>query len=193
MTSSEATAISTREERIKRVRAGLRKSAIIWTPPFLACAGLFLFFLGDRIIGGDRGTWFLMAVLVIGAVLFGSQSIQSILDLAGKPRHLAGEVTRRWARADSLVVRTHYMRVGKNILRGDKEILDAIKAGDLVAVDYFPHSGVVISVEKQEKPVAAATPPPARGGPASEAKPAAAAPAEAPKVRNRRSVEPPKF
>lgn len=192
----ELTRLPTPEERARRVHRNLVRSAVIWTPPFLLCLGLLIFFAWDQSLGEERGSWFLVGVLVIATVLFGSQSIQALLDLAGEPRELVGEVTRRWARSDSLVVRTHYMRIGKQIMRGDREILDDVKVGDHVAVRFYGHSGVVITVEKREAPVPAPAGPPADGG-KGEPKAAAKAPAPAPtqpqRVRNRRSVEPPKF
>jgi hypothetical protein len=61
-------------------------------------------------------------------------------------------VTRRWARSDSLVMRTHYMRLDRLILRGDQLILDGIREGDYVEASFYPKSAVLIWVEKREAP-----------------------------------------
>jgi hypothetical protein len=132
----------------RRIWRGLVRSAVIWTPPFVVCAGLLLFFFFDMIVGEERGTWFLVVVLLILSALFGAQSLQAILDLISRPATAEGEVTRRWARNDSLVIRTHYMRLGKTILRGEKDVLADIATGDRVVARYHPHTGVLISVKK---------------------------------------------
>lgn len=138
--------------RIRNVRMGILRSAIIWTPFFVLSLGAFLFFLFDQVTGGDRGSWFLLVVLAIFSLLFGTQSVQSLVDLFGKPRTMEGEVTRRWARNDSFVLRTHYVRIDKTILRGDRFLLDPIQAGDRVTATFYPHSAVLISIEKLPEP-----------------------------------------
>jgi hypothetical protein len=61
-------------------------------------------------------------------------------------------VTRRWARSDSFVIKTHYIRLEQKILRGDQLILDGIREGDWVEATYYPHSAVLVSVEKRDAP-----------------------------------------
>ena len=133
--------------RRRSVRNGILRSAITWTPLFLACLGLFLFFLFDILTGGGRGTIFLLVFLGVVTLLFGSQSIQSVIDLFSAPTTIEGLVTRRWAKMDSLVMRTHYVRIGKTILRGDRDLLDGVAAGDRVSVQYYRHSAVVLDVQ----------------------------------------------
>ncbi|MGE3074726.1 MAG: hypothetical protein AB7N24_01245 [Dehalococcoidia bacterium] len=143
-----------RERYHSGVRNRLLRSLVIWGPLFLAAAAGLIFFTIDRaFLGGDHGgTWFLVVVLAILTTLFGFQSIQSLLDLIGEPEKLTGTVTRRWARSDSFVIKTHYIRVGKNILRGDQFVLDGIKEGDTVEATFYPKSAVLIWVEKQVPP-----------------------------------------
>jgi hypothetical protein len=142
------------EMRAQAVRSGIMRSAIIWTPPFLLVLFGFFFFFFDRATGGGYGgTWFLVVVLAVLSVLFGSQSIQSIMDLRGEPRRAEGTVTRRWSRSDSFVMRSHYIRLdNKQILRGDADLLHDVKAGDRVDVTYFPHSAVVAKLTKLREP-----------------------------------------
>ena len=136
------------------VRGRLLRSTLLWGPPFLIAAGAWLFFSFDRILGGSEfgSTWFLVVVLTILTLLFGFQAIQSFMDYVGKPEVRSGFVTRRWARSDSLVMRTHYVRVDRMILRGDQVILDGIKEGDYVEASFYPKSAVLIWVEKREAP-----------------------------------------
>jgi hypothetical protein len=111
-------------------------------------------------MGGDNGgTWFLVVVLAVLTLLFGFQAIQSGLDYFGDPKVATGFVTRRWARSDSLVVKTHYIRLDKQILRGDQLILDGIREGDYVEATFYPHSAVLLWVEKQDPPATEAAEP----------------------------------
>lgn len=141
------------EVKRRGVRAGLIRSALLWTPLFLISAGAFIFFFIDTVFGlGYGGTWFLLVVLGVLAVLFGFQASQSLLDLRAAPVDTKGYVTRRWSRSDSLVMRSHYIRLENQILRGDAVQLADIKEGNYVAVTYYPHSAVIVWVEKAAEP-----------------------------------------
>ncbi len=136
------------------VRNRMLRSLVIWGPLFIAALAGLLFFAFDRaFLEGDHGgTWFLVIILAILTTLFGFQTLQSVFDLVGKPVTLSGTVTRRWARSDSFVIKTHYIRIDKMILRGDQFILDGIKEGDTIEATYYPKSAVLIWVEKQVPP-----------------------------------------
>lgn len=135
------------------VRAGLWRTAIIWMPLFAVAGGAFLFFLADVLLGGGRGTWFLVIVLGIAAILFGFQGIQAVLDLMATPHEATAEVVRRWSRSDSLVMRSHYIRLDSGqILRGNVVLLDGIKEGDRIKATFYPHSAVLVDVEKLREP-----------------------------------------
>jgi hypothetical protein len=143
------------EMRRNRVRNQILRSAIIWSPFFVAAALGLLFFLIDRAFlgGGHGGTWVLVIVLLVLTVLFGTQSIQSALDLFGKPHTERGRVTRRWSKSDSFVVKSHYMRLGTKIFRGDAYLLADIRENDEVEATYYPHSALLIWVEKLQAPL----------------------------------------
>lgn len=142
------------------VRGRLIRSALLWTPLFLAAlTGAVWFFVDTVFLGGDHGgTWVLVVVLIILATLFGFQSIQSLLDLRSTPIEESGWVTRRWSRSDSLIMRSHYIRLGKRILRGDVDLLVNIKEEDWVEVKFYPHSAVIVWVEKALPPEGEAPP-----------------------------------
>jgi hypothetical protein len=143
----------------ERVRGRLLRSTIIWMPPFLISAAALVFFTVDRFVLHEYGgTIFLLIVLAVLTGLFGFQAIQALLDYVGDPVSETGQVTRRWARSDSFVLKTHYIRVGKHILRGDQLILDGIREGDWVEATYYPHSAVLISVEKRPPPAEGSSP-----------------------------------
>ena len=136
-----------------RIRGGLIKSALLWTPCFVVVFGLLLYFLFDQLTGGGKGSWFLLVILTIFSVLLGFQASQSLLDLRSEPIEGTQVVVRRWSKSDSLVMRTHYLQLAnKAILHGDKHILDGIKVEDTVIVRYYPHTGVLLSIEKVKPP-----------------------------------------
>lgn len=136
-----------------RVRRGLWINTIIWMPFFLLGLGLFIFFFIDVVFDlGRGGTVFLLVVLGILTTLFGFQGLQSVFDLFGKPKELSGWITRSWARSDSFVIKSHYIRVAKNIFRVDKLLHGDVDAGDYVKVRYYPHSAVVIALDKVPPP-----------------------------------------
>ncbi|WBL37393.1 hypothetical protein O0235_07410 [Tepidiforma flava] len=135
-----------RELKTRAVRAGILRSAILWVPVALVTVSAFLFFFIDRVFaGGDRGsTWFLVVVLGLLALLFGFQAVQSTLDLFTKPRVRRGRITRMWSRRDSIVMKTYYVRVDRQILRADAHAVAGIREGDWVEVTYYPHSAVLV-------------------------------------------------
>ena len=138
-----------------RIRGGLIRSALLWTPCFLAVFLLLVYFLFDQATGGERGSWFLIVVLAIFSGLLGFQASQSLMDLRSDPIEATHVVVRRWSKSDSLVMRTHYLQLAnKAILHGDKHILEGVKVEDTVVVRYYPHTGVILSVDKA-KPTAA--------------------------------------
>lgn len=135
--------------RERAVRNGLVRTVVIWSPLFLLSFGALLFVLFDVIIGGGRGTWFLVAVLILLSTLFGFQAIHALLDLLGEPRLETALVMRKWARNDSLVLRTHYIRLERGqILHGERALVGDLKAGDRVSVRYYHHSAVIIELER---------------------------------------------
>lgn len=143
-----------REISANRARRSLIIGAVTWTPLFAAAGGALLFFGFDVMANdGDRGgTWFMLVVLSILTFLFGTQSVQALRDLSEGKRELAGRISRRWARSDSLVMRSHYIRIEGKILRGDKMLLAPYLEGDTVVAAYYPHSGVLASIERVEPP-----------------------------------------
>lgn len=140
--------------RERGVRNGIVRTAVIWTPFFLLSLGTFLYFLVDLLTGGNKGTWFLIVVLGLFTTLFGFQSIQALLDLRSKPREVDDVVTRRWTRTDSLVMKSHYVRLGAGqILRGDPVTLAEIREGDRVVARFYPHSAVLVACERIIEPL----------------------------------------
>lgn len=143
-----------RELAHSKIRRGLWLNSLLWMPLFLITAAALIYFAIDVFFGLDRGgTVFLLFVLGFLALLFGFQGIQSVLDLRAQPARMEGFVTRRWAKSDSLVMRTHYIRLGrKHIFRIDKLLHGDAKEGDYVSIEYYPHSAVVLQLDRMEAP-----------------------------------------
>ena len=135
----------------RRARNSLLRNAIIWLPLFTVSFGALLYFGFDKLTGGESGTWFLLVVLSILSFLFGYQGFHALLDLIHGETTREGLVTRRWARTDSLVMRSHYIRLdGSEIFRIDNLYHGEAKAGDYVRIRYYPRSAVVIELERVE-------------------------------------------
>ena len=141
-------------------RTSLIRGAAIWLPFFVLSALGFLFFAFDEATGGDKGSWFLVLILLGLAVLFGFQGLQPLWDLFTPPTEVRGWVTRRWSRSDSLVVRSHYIRINnKQIFRIDRDVHGDVKEADFLRVEYYPHSATVVEVEKVPPPEGEKPPP----------------------------------
>lgn len=143
-----------RDEAERRARAGLVRSVLAWGPFAAASIGAFLFFAFDRIVlGSDYGsTWFLVVLLAIFSFLFGFQAIQPLLDLFGRPKEVTAPVTRKWARSDSLIIRSHYIRLETgHIFRIDRALHGDVAVDDTVRVRFYPRSATVIELDVQKK------------------------------------------
>lgn len=136
-----------------KVRRGLWINTLIWMPLFLAFLALSIYYIAGRIMDFETGGTGFLFYLVIGlAILFGFQGFQSVLDLLGSPKEQEGFVTRRWSRSDSFVIKSHYIRLDKQILRIERAYHGDIVEGDYLRVVFYPHSAVVIHVERVAAP-----------------------------------------
>jgi hypothetical protein len=143
------------QDRERGIRRRILRTALLTTPVFIALAGAWVFFLWDRITGPSYGsTWFLVVLISLFTTLFGVQSVSALRDLFGKAREETGIVGRKWSKRDSLVFKSYYIRIERKILRGDRDVLDGIRAGDFIELRYYPHSALLVSVRKLEKPEA---------------------------------------
>lgn len=143
------------EEMHRRgVRSRIVRSAILWTPLAVIMGLLFLFYVWDTAFNSadHGGGWVLVIILGIMTGLFGFQAAQALLDLSGEPSTRTGLVTRRWSRSDSFVIKSHYIRLGKQILRGDEFQLAGVKEGDYVDVTYYSNSAVIIWLDRVPAP-----------------------------------------
>ncbi len=131
-----------------RARGSLMRTAVIWTPFFVASFGTWSYFVVGQLFGFGEG-WFLVGVLSLVTFLLGFQSLGAVRDLIRGTREVTGEVTRRWARRDSLVIKTHYVRIdhGK-IIRLDGLFHSEVGRGDRVRIVYYPSSMIAVTVER---------------------------------------------
>lgn len=141
------------QEMERRVRRNLSRTAIVWTPLFIAALPTFAYFF---LIPLAEGELRLVALFLFGglSVLCGFQAISAIRDLRDGPRTVRGMVARAWKARDALVVRTYYIRLhSRQILRGDSQFHGDIRTGDYVEATYFPRSSVLVFCSKLERPV----------------------------------------
>jgi len=144
-------------------RGRLIRDAIFYTPIFVLCAVVLLLMIAgviDRAIIG-------MVLLAIVTFLFGYQSIQTLRDLSTKPGTFEGPIARRWTKRDGFVVKTHYVAVNKAIFRIPVESYLDLKPGDVVRIEAYPHTGLVLRCERTGRPEP--EPPPAAPGAAAPA------------------------
>ncbi|MGD9933283.1 MAG: hypothetical protein AB7T37_06145 [Dehalococcoidia bacterium] len=143
--------LQTNPSRERAVKISLIRNALLWGPVFLATVGALVFFTYDRITGPEHGgTWFLTGVLAFFSIVFLVPSLGAIRDLRRGPSQISGMVARKWTKRDSFVIKSWYIRVGRNIYRGDQEMLGAIAAGDIVTMRLYQHSGVILAIRKEE-------------------------------------------
>ena len=150
---------SDRDVRRRRVRNGLWRTALFWTPLFLVTAGGGLYCFILEAATDDGFGWALPSVLVVFGALFGYQGIQAIRDLRGGTAVIEGFITRRWRRFD-LGSRSYYLRIDNDkIVRADRMLYEPVEQGNYVAVEYYPGSMVALMVEKREPPGGTEPPP----------------------------------
>ena len=147
-----------RVDRLRQTRRELLRTAIIWTPLFLAAlaGGLFLLIIE---VTGDGNGWILPALLLIFGALFAYQGLGAVNDLRRGTRMLSGFITRHWRRFD-LGSRSNYLRIDHDkIIRLDRVQHLTVSQGDYVEVEYYPSSMIAVVVRKQEPPEGAGEPP----------------------------------
>ena len=136
---------------IKRARQTVIRTALIWTPCFLACVGAAIFVLVGILTSG--GSWVGFSLAGFFAIIFGFQGIHAIRDLAGGPVQSEGTVIRHWTRRDALFSKTHYIRLsGKEILHVDPTQHMQIKTGDYLHVEFYPGTMRALRIEKGDAP-----------------------------------------
>lgn len=132
-------------------------SAGLYTPPFFAALGGFLFLLADGL--ASDGDFFvpLMVLLAALSLLLGYQSIQALRDLRSAPHTTTGQVTRKWKRSEAILWGSHYVRVSSaaeprpgrdRIFSLDVVEWMGLEEGNRVTVRYYPHTGSVESIER---------------------------------------------
>ncbi len=159
--------------RQARVRRTILRTAVMWTPVFAVVAVMFVYFVFRLLFlgGGQGATWFLVIVLGLFGFLFGAQAIPALMDIYGAPADLEGKVSRQWSRSDSVFWRTFYVRIGKKILRGAPELLIGLRPGTPVTVTYYPHTAIVITLERSAVDEEPPTAPPEEPEPPAEEAP----------------------
>lgn len=144
--------MESRDDRLRRARRSLWRTALIWMPLFIAAiGGAIYFFIAEAATDSGNG-WVLPCVLTVFGALFGFQGIQAVRDLRGGTEIVAGFITRRWSKFD-LGMRTSYLRIDRDrIIRIDRVQWLTVDKDDYVELEYFPASMVGVTIEKKEPP-----------------------------------------
>jgi hypothetical protein len=124
------------------------RSALLFTPFFVASLAIFLFMLNDA-RGGDWSAGVIIGLVVTGgtALLLGFQSVQAVRDLFASLVETQGRVVRRWSRNEFFVMRNDYVLVERTVFRIEPERALQIEAGDTVRITHFPHTSTVEDIE----------------------------------------------
>lgn len=140
-------------------RTALVRSALFYTPLF----ALTLIGIVSILLGLFDGGVLLLIIGIVGAFLFGYQSIQSLRDLRVHQLSVTqGPVSRIWSKMDLFISRSYYINVNRNIfriplqsywdLREEAKRMRADGTDDdyriEVRVEHYPHTGNVVSVER---------------------------------------------
>ena len=140
------------EAQRARARGSLVRTAAVWSPLFVASLGTFLYFTTGQFFDFGQG-WFLVGVLGTVTFLLGFQSVGAVRDLTRGTSEVSGQVTRRWARRDSLVIKSHYVRIDRGqIIRLDGIFHADVEQGDHVKIVFYPSSMMAVTVEMLEPP-----------------------------------------
>ena len=128
------------------------RSALLFTPFFLASLAIFLYVLNDTISNGATTGQVVGLVLSSSvALLLGYQAVQALRDLVASPIETEGLVERRWSRNEFFIMQNAYIFVDRTVFRIEQQQANDVAPGDTVRVMHYPHTGTVERVEVIER------------------------------------------
>jgi len=127
-------------------RASLRRSAALYTLLLLGTlAGVS--WIVTHAAGG--GAYLTLAFAGGLALLLAYFVLQHLRDMGAPPAAREGIVTRKWSRADLIIVmQSYYIAVDRTVFRVRPEDYILLEEGMRVRVAHFPHTLHVISMEE---------------------------------------------
>lgn len=126
-------------------RRSVMRSAVVWTPIFIASSALAVAFALIA-LDDSPGAWISFAIAALVALLSGVSALGALRDLYTVPIETKGKIERKWRKSDILVFRGHYVMVRKRVFRIPRELYDAMpEAGASIAIQHFPHSNAIVA------------------------------------------------
>ncbi len=145
------------------VRRDLLRGLILWTPLFViftALAALNLVLALD----GNGGSWVVLAITGLIALLVGYSSLQSLRDMFSAPTESRGVIVRKWDRREGLFFRGRYLRMNRRVFRVHRPLYDGCPdTGGGLRIIHYPHTNAVVAwetIDLQDRPEAAEPAPP---------------------------------
>ena len=127
-------------------RAALRRGTAIYSALFLLDAAVFSLVVAS---GTSGAAYVTLSIVGIVGLLLGYTAVQHIRDLGGQLAESEGLITRKWSRADFLIVmQSYYIMVGRVVYRLLPEDYIHLEEGMYVKIVHFPHTLNVVSVHE---------------------------------------------
>ena len=127
-------------------RAALRRGTVVYSALFLLDAAV-IWLIASSGPGGPA----IITLTIVGIVglLLGYTALQHIRDLGGQLAESEGLVTRKWSRADFVIVmQSYYIMVERVVYKLQPEDYIHLEEGMYVKIVHFPHSLNVVSVHE---------------------------------------------
>jgi hypothetical protein len=137
-------------ERESRGRGGLRRGVLLYLAlTAIAVAICVLVFLNRA-----SNAAFITIVIAGGiGLLFAYQTVQHIRDLTHPMARTEGAITKKFQRADLIIVwQSYYIALNRKLFRVDPHDYIMVDEGMRVVVDYFPHTLNVVAVTPDTPP-----------------------------------------
>lgn len=132
-------------------RASLVRSALLYTPLFLALLTALGFVVRELAMDPGGGAVAAVVIVALLALLTGYQSAQTLRDLVAKPVETEGVVQRKWRRSDLFVMQSHYLLVDRHVFRVEPTDFIELEVDDTVSIIHYPHTDTVESVTLLER------------------------------------------
>ena len=127
-------------------RAALRRGTIIYSALFLLDAAVFSLVVTS---GASGAAYVTLTIVVIVGLLLGYTAVQHVRDLGGPLVESEGLITRKWSRADFVIVmQSYYVMVERVVYRLQPEDYIHLEEGMYVKIVHFPHTLNVVTVHE---------------------------------------------
>ncbi len=127
-------------------RAALRRGTLIYSALFLLDAAVFSLVVAS---GTSGAAYVTLSIVGIVGLLLGYTCVQHIRDLGGQLAESEGLITRKWSRADFLIVmQSYYIMVERVVYKLEPEDYIHLEEGMYVKIVHFPQTLNVVTVHE---------------------------------------------